>query len=70
MTVRFPRSAFGWKALGATLRQLGRSEDALSPAQMAVTLHKLLHAPLLVLSLAHVIPAMYLAFQRRGWIRS
>lgn len=39
-------------------------------AQMAVTLHKLLHAPLIVLSLAHVIPAMYLAFQRWGWIRS
>jgi len=38
MTVNFPRSAFGWKALGATLRQMGRSGDALSPAQMAVAL--------------------------------
>jgi hypothetical protein len=39
-------------------------------AQMAVTLHKLLHAPLIVLSLAHVVPAMYLAFQRWSGIRS
>ena len=35
----------------------------------ALTLHRMFHLPLIVLALAHVIPAMYLAFQRWGWIR-
>ena len=35
----------------------------------ALTLHRMLHLPLIILILAHVIPAMYLAFQRWGWIK-
>jgi hypothetical protein len=35
----------------------------------ALTFHRMLHLPLIVLVLAHVLPAMYLAFQRWGWIR-
>jgi hypothetical protein len=35
----------------------------------ALTLHRLLHWPLLVLLLAHTLPAVYLALQRWGWIR-
>jgi hypothetical protein len=31
--------------------------------------HRLLHWPLLVLTLAHSLPAIYLALQRWGWIR-
>lgn len=38
-------------------------------AQSAMTLHKLLHLPLLVLLLVHSLPAMYLAAQRWGWFR-
>ena len=38
MTRRFPRHPFGWKVLGAALRQLGRNADALAPAQKAVAL--------------------------------
>jgi hypothetical protein len=35
----------------------------------ALTLHRMFHLPLIVLVLAHVVPAMYLAFQRWGWIK-
>jgi hypothetical protein len=35
----------------------------------ALTFHRLLHLPLIVLVVAHVVPAVYLAFQRRGWIK-
>jgi protein O-GlcNAc transferase len=35
MTVRFPRHEFGWKALGAVYKQMGRSADALAPMQKA-----------------------------------
>lgn len=35
----------------------------------ALTLHKLLHGPLIVLVLVHSIPAIYLALQRWGWTR-
>lgn len=35
----------------------------------ALTLHKLLHWPLILLAVVHAIPAMYLALQRWGWIR-
>jgi succinate dehydrogenase/fumarate reductase cytochrome b subunit len=38
--------------------------------QRGLTLHRLLHWPLLVLVLAHSVPAVYLALQRWGWIRS
>jgi hypothetical protein len=36
----------------------------------ALTFHRLLHLPLIVLVVAHVVPAVYLAFQRRGWIKT
>jgi len=36
----------------------------------ALTFHRLLHLPLLVLVVAHVVPAVYLACQRWGWIKS
>ncbi len=36
--------------------------------QAALTLHKLLHAPLLLLLLVHSLPAIYLALQR--WNRT
>lgn len=38
MTVRFPAHEFGWKALGAVFKQLGRSADALAPMQKAAVL--------------------------------
>ncbi len=38
MTRRFPRHPFGWKVLSATLRHLGRSGDALAPAEKAAAL--------------------------------
>jgi hypothetical protein len=37
--------------------------------QSALMFHRLLHLPLIVLVVAHVVPAVYLAFQRRGWIK-
>jgi lipid-binding SYLF domain-containing protein len=36
--------------------------------QAALTLHRMLHVPLIVLTVAHSVPAMYLALQRWGWI--
>ncbi len=38
MTVRFPQYGFGWKALGAVYKQMGRSDDALVPMQKAALL--------------------------------
>ena len=38
MTARFPRHAFGWKALGAAWKEMGWLEDALAPMQRAVAL--------------------------------
>jgi hypothetical protein len=35
----------------------------------ALALHKLLHAPLVLLFVAHSIAAVYLALQRWGWMR-
>ena len=35
----------------------------------ALTFHRMLHLPLIVLMVAHVVPAVYLAFQRWGWIK-
>ena len=37
MTRRYPATAFGWKALGAALVNLGECADALAPLQNAVT---------------------------------
>ena len=37
--------------------------------QQALALHKLLHVPLIVLTLAHSLPAIYLAMQRWGWFK-
>jgi hypothetical protein len=36
----------------------------------ALTLHRMLHGPLIGLVLVHSLPAVYLAFQRWGWIKS
>ncbi len=36
----------------------------------ALTFHRLLHLPLIILVVAHVVPAVYLAFQRWGWIKT
>jgi len=38
MTERFPQHGFGWKALGAMFKQLGRNADALIPMQKAAAL--------------------------------
>jgi hypothetical protein len=35
----------------------------------ALTAQRMLHLPLLVLLLAHSVPATYLAMQRWGWIK-
>ncbi len=35
----------------------------------ALALHKLLHLPLLVLLVVHVVPASYLAVKRWGWFK-
>jgi hypothetical protein len=35
----------------------------------ALTFHRMLHLPLIVLILAHSVPATYLAMQRWGWIK-
>jgi hypothetical protein len=35
----------------------------------ALTVHRMLHWPLIVLVLAHTVPAVYLALQRWGWIK-
>ena len=42
---------------------------ALTDEKTALTLHKLLHLPLGVLVLAHIVPAVYLALIRWGWIK-
>ena len=38
MTVRFPLHEFGWKALGAVFKEMGRNADALIPMQKAAAL--------------------------------
>jgi protein O-GlcNAc transferase len=38
LTLRFPNHPFGWKALGAVLKQAGRAADALAPMRRAVAL--------------------------------
>jgi hypothetical protein len=43
--------------------------DRLMDEQTALAFHKLLHGPLIILLLVHSAPAVYLAFQRWGWIK-
>ncbi len=35
----------------------------------ALTFHRMLHIPLIILVLVHSVPAAYLAMQRWGWIK-
>lgn len=35
----------------------------------ALTFHRMLHLPLIVLVLLHSVPAIYLAMQRWGWVK-
>ncbi len=42
---------------------------ALASEQTALALHKLLHLPLGLLVLVHVLPSCYLALLRWGWIK-
>jgi hypothetical protein len=35
----------------------------------ALTFHRMLHVPLIILVLMHSLPATYLAMQRWGWIK-
>lgn len=42
---------------------------ALADERTALTLHKLMHAPLAILVVAHVLPSLYLAMLRWGWIK-
>ena len=37
--------------------------------ETALAIHRFFGAPLVALLLAHVIPGVYLALRRRGWIR-
>ena len=37
--------------------------------QTALTFHRMLHWPLIILVLAHSLPAAYLALLRWGWIK-
>ena len=42
---------------------------ALADERTALTLHKLMHLPLGILVVAHVVPSVYLAMLRWGWIK-
>lgn len=42
---------------------------ALADEKTALTLHRLLHLPLLLLVVVHVVPSIYLAFLRWGWLK-
>jgi Ni,Fe-hydrogenase I cytochrome b subunit len=42
---------------------------ALTDEKTALTLHKLMHLPLTALVVAHVLPSIYLALLRWGWIK-
>ena len=41
----------------------------LTDERTALTLHKLMHLPLGILVVAHVVPSAYLAMLRWGWIK-
>lgn len=43
--------------------------SVLTDEKTALTLHKLMHVPLMVLVLVHVVPSVYLALFRWGWIK-
>jgi hypothetical protein len=43
--------------------------SVLADEKTALTLHKLMHLPLAVLTAAHVLPSVYLALLRWGWIK-
>ena len=43
--------------------------SVLTDEKTALTLHKLMHLPLGMLVLAHVVPSVYLALLRWGWIK-
>jgi len=43
---------------------------ALTDEKTALELHKLMHVPLAVLVVVHVVPSVYLAFVRWGWIKT
>ena len=60
---------FGFLITGYTIS--GRyGLDALMDERTALAWHRLFHGPLWILLLAHVLPAVYLALQRWGWIHS
>jgi hypothetical protein len=42
---------------------------AVADEKTALTLHKLMHLPLGLLVVAHVVPSFYLALIRWGWIK-
>jgi Ni,Fe-hydrogenase I cytochrome b subunit len=42
---------------------------ALTDEKTALALHRLMHVPLAVLVVAHVLPSVYLALIRWGWIK-
>lgn len=42
---------------------------ALMDEQSALAFHRMLHLPLVILTVAHSVPAMYLALQRWGWLK-
>ena len=42
---------------------------ALADERTALTLHKLMHLPRGILVVAHVVPSLYLAMLRWGWIK-
>jgi Ni,Fe-hydrogenase I cytochrome b subunit len=42
---------------------------ALTDEKTALELHKLMHLPLATLVIVHVVPSLYLAFVRWGWIK-
>ena len=42
---------------------------AITDEKTALELHKLMHLPLATLVVVHVVPSVYLAFVRWGWIK-
>ncbi len=43
--------------------------NVLADEKTALTLHKLMHLPLGLLVIVHVVPSVYLALLRWGWIK-
>jgi len=42
---------------------------AIAGEKTALTLHRMLHLPLMLLVVLHVLPSIYLALLRWGWIK-